>query len=57
MSDQGYPPVAVLYAVSIQDAAKSGDLNRMREMEAQAQKYVGEVESALAELRSAMGNS
>jgi hypothetical protein len=58
MSDEkSYSAAVVLYAVPIQEAARSGDRERMSKMEAQAQQYVSEVESALAELRKAMGNS
>jgi len=44
-----------LYAVSIQEATRSGDQARMREMEQQAQQHLEEVTSALDQLRSAIG--
>ena len=44
-----------LYAVPIHEAARSGDVSRMREMEQRAQAYVDEVKGALAELRAEMG--
>lgn len=60
MSDQaGYakPPCVTLYAVCIHEAARGSDRERMRAVEAQAQQYVSEIESALAELRGALGHS
>lgn len=52
MADSAVPQP--LYAVSIQEATRSNDMTRMREMEAQAAKHLDEVKGALDELRSAM---
>jgi Domain of unknown function (DUF1843) len=58
MSDQqerANQPCVTLYAVCIQEASRGGDRERMRAVEAQAQQYVSEIESALGELRAALG--
>lgn len=52
MADSAVPQP--LYAVSIQEATRSNDLSRMREMESQAVQHLDEVKGALEELRSAM---
>ena len=60
MSDQdqyGHGPCVTLYASCIHEAARGGDRERMRAVEAQAAQYVSEIESALAELRRALGSS
>jgi len=62
MSDTGYGdrphhPCVTLYAVCIHDAARGGDAERMRAVEKQATDYIGELESALPELRGALGSS
>lgn len=48
-----------LYAGPIHEATRSGDVERMREMEQRAQQHLEQVRSALDELRSAIqrGNS
>jgi len=55
MSD--YNPGVVLYGVAIQEATRSGDQTRMREMEQQAQQHLDEVQGALKELRAALGQN
>jgi len=60
MSDEyGTPhhPCVTLYATCIHEAARGGDRERMRAVESQAAQYVSEIESALAELRKALGSS
>ena len=49
-----YGPVTTLYGPAIQEATRSGDLDRMRQLESQAQSYLDSVDgvkSALEELR------
>lgn len=49
-----------LYAVPIQEAARSGDVSRMKEMEQRATQYIGEITQALETLRGELqsrGNS
>ncbi len=48
-----------LYAGPIHEATRSGDVERMREMEQRAQQHLEQVRTALDELRSAIqrGNS
>ena len=55
MADSAVPQP--LYAVSIQEATRSNDQTRMREMEAKAAQHLEEVKSALEELRSALGSN
>lgn len=55
MADSANDAFRPLYAVSIQDTTRSGDQQRMREMEQRAQQYISEVRSALDELRAALG--
>ena len=46
-------PIVILYGVVIHDAIRSGDVDRMRQVEADAQKYLDshdEVKAALGEL-------
>jgi len=46
-----------LYAVPIQEAARSGDPAQMRAMEQKAQEHLDAVKSALDELRAAIGRT
>ena len=57
MAENSGGPVVVLYGPAIQEASRSGDRTRMQEMERQAAQHLQEVESALAQLRSALQNS
>lgn len=59
MSDQSSygGPVVVLYAVGIHEATQSGDRAKMQAMEQQASQHLEEVESALKELRAALGSN
>ena len=50
-----HPPCVTLYAVCIHEASQSGDRSRMQAVEAQAAQYVSDVESALSQLRAALG--
>jgi hypothetical protein len=50
-----YPPIVILYGVIIQDAIRTGDVEAMRQLESDAQRYVDsvdEVKSALEDLRN-----
>ena len=48
-------PITTLYAGPIHEAARSGDVSRMREMEQRAQAHLDEVTRALEELRAELG--
>jgi Domain of unknown function (DUF1843) len=54
MSEQSHGHPIYLYGVALQEAARSGDVSRMRELEQQAEQHIKEVSSALEELRSAI---
>lgn len=56
-TDNRHPPCVTLYATCIHEAAQGGDRSRMQAVEAQAAQYLSEVESALAELRAALGRN
>jgi Domain of unknown function (DUF1843) len=43
-----------LYAGPIQEATRSGDVSKMREMEQRAAQHLDEVQRALSDLRSAL---
>jgi hypothetical protein len=54
----GRPIIQPLYAVPIQEAIKSGDTGKMKEVAQQAEDYLkqaDEVRAALADLQKAMG--
>lgn len=55
MAESAHVHPQPLYAGPIHDATRSGDVSRMREMEQQAQQHLEQVQSALAELRAAIG--
>jgi Domain of unknown function (DUF1843) len=57
MSDGNYGPITTLYAGPIHEAARSGDAARMREMQQRAEQHLSEVQSALEELRAAIGRA
>jgi hypothetical protein len=54
-SDQSsYGGHIYLYGPALQEAARSGDIGRMRELEQQAERHLQEMSGALEELRSAI---
>lgn len=55
MSDQGYGQPIFLYAAALQEATRSNDTGKMRELAQQAEQHLQEVSSALDELRAALG--
>ena len=55
MSDQGYGHPIYLYAAALQEATRSNDTSKMRELAQQAESHLKEVSSALDELRAALG--
>lgn len=62
MSDSGHDHshIILLYGGPIHEAVASGDRQRMRDMERQAQAYLDSldgVREALAELRTALGSA
>jgi hypothetical protein len=56
MAESAHIQPQPLYAGPIQDATRSGDVARMREMEQRAQQHLEQVRSALEELRAAIGS-
>jgi iron uptake system EfeUOB component EfeO/EfeM len=53
MAEDAGGPIVILYGVVIHDAIRSGDVERMRQVESDAQRYVDsvdEVKSALSDL-------
>lgn len=56
MAESAHVQPQPLYAGPIHDAARSGDVARMREMEQRAQQHLEQVRSALEELRAAIGS-
>lgn len=57
MSDGYHGPITTLYAGPIHETARSGDVNAMREMQQRAEQHLAEVQSALEELRAAIGRA
>lgn len=57
MAEQSGGPIVVLYGPAIQEATRSGDRTRMQQMAQQAEQHVQEVESALQQLRAALGRT
>ena len=54
MAEDANATPAPMYAGPIHDAARSGDLARMRDVQAKGEQHLREVEAALAELRGAI---
>jgi Domain of unknown function (DUF1843) len=53
MAESAGGPIVILYGVVIHDAIRSGDLEQMRQVESDAQRYLDsydEVKTALGEL-------